>query len=101
MTDSIRSAIAYLTYNGIYNFTNGIGTQSQLLLRGLEHLKEELYTEFGPLDFHAACPMPDQQTWGFDKAFLHRQHERTKALGGSLHFVPCKEQQAQELWDPW
>ena len=40
MTDSIRSAIVYLTYNGIYNFTNGIGTQSQLLLSGLEHLKD-------------------------------------------------------------
>ena len=30
-------AIFYLTYNGIYNLTNGIGTQTQLLLRGLEH----------------------------------------------------------------
>ena len=28
------NAIFYLTYNGIYNFTNGIGTQTQLLLRG-------------------------------------------------------------------
>lgn len=99
MTDSIRSAIAYLTYNGIYNFTNGIGTQSQLLLSGLEHLKDELYTEFGRLDVHVACPMPDQQTWGFDKAFLRRQHERIKALGGSLHFVSYKKQPAQELWD--
>lgn len=98
MTDSIRSALAYLTYNGIYNFTNGIGTQSQLLLSGLEHLKDELYTEFGTLDIHIACPMPDQLTWGFDKAFLHRQHERIKALGGSLYFVPYKKHQAQELW---
>ena len=34
----MRKALFYLTYNGIYNFTNGIGTQTQLLLRGLERL---------------------------------------------------------------
>jgi glycosyltransferase involved in cell wall biosynthesis len=99
MSDCIRNAIVYLTYNGIYNFTNGIGTQCQLLLSGIEQASNTITQEFGPLDVHVACPMPDGQTWGFDESFFRRQRERIASLGGSLHLVPYKEREDQELWD--
>ena len=63
-------AIIYLTYNGLYNFTNGIGTQTQLLLRGLEVLQDTLTQQSGPLHLHIVCPQPDTATWGFDAAFF-------------------------------
>jgi glycosyltransferase involved in cell wall biosynthesis len=94
-----RHALVYCTYNGIYNFTNGIGTQTQLLLRGLEHLHGALVTEFGPIDVHVVCPLPDQYTWGYDEAFFRLQRQRLTALGAQLHLVPYKEQPAQELWE--
>lgn len=94
-----RHALVYCTYNGIYNFTNGIGTQTQLLLRGLERLQEALVTEFGAIDVHVACPLPDQATWGYDEAFWRLQRQRLAALGGQLHLVPYKEQPTQELWE--
>lgn len=95
----MRSAIFYLTYNGVYNFTNGIGTQTQLLLRGLEYTKDDLERQFGALDVHLVCPLPDQATWGYDEQFFRRQQERLSGLGGQLHLVPYTARQDQELWD--
>jgi glycosyltransferase involved in cell wall biosynthesis len=94
-----RHALVYCTYNGVYNFTNGIGTQTQLLLRGLEGMQGALVDEFGPMDVHVVCPLPDQYTWGYDEAFFRLQCQRLAALGGQLHLVPYKEQPTQELWE--
>jgi glycosyltransferase involved in cell wall biosynthesis len=93
------NAIFYLTYNGIYNFTNGIGTQTQLLLRGLEHLQLALERQYGPIHVHVVCPLPDDATWGYDRQFLQRQRQRLTALGGQLHFLPYKSHPKDDLWD--
>jgi len=93
------NAIFYLTYNGIYNFTNGIGTQTQLLLRGLERLQPALERQYGPIHLHVVCPRPDDATWGYDPQFLRTQQQRLAALGGQLHFIPYKSRPADDLWD--
>ena len=43
----MRNAVFYLTYNGLYNFTNGIGTQTQLLLGGMEMMQETWWRNTG------------------------------------------------------
>ena len=93
------NAIFYLTYNGIYNFTNGIGTQTQLLLRGLERLQPVLERQYGPIPLHVVCPRPDAATWGYDPQFLQTQQQRLAALGGQLHFLPYKSRPEDDLWD--
>jgi glycosyltransferase involved in cell wall biosynthesis len=95
----MRNAIFYLTYNGLYNFTNGIGTQTQLLIGGLEALQEALLRQYGPVDVHVVCPSPDARTWGYDHAFFQRQQQRLAALGGQLHLIPYKREPAQDLWE--
>jgi glycosyltransferase involved in cell wall biosynthesis len=95
----MSNAIFYLTYNGIYNFTNGIGTQTQLLLRGLERLQPALERQHGPIHLHVLCPRPDDATWGYDPQFLRTQQQRLAALGGQLHFLPYKSRPADDLWD--
>jgi glycosyltransferase involved in cell wall biosynthesis len=95
----MSKAIFYLTYNGIYNFTNGIGTQTQLLLRGLERLQPGLERQYGPIHLHVVCPQPDAATWGYDRQFLHTQQQRLAALGGQLHFLPYKVRPADDLWE--
>jgi glycosyltransferase involved in cell wall biosynthesis len=92
-------AIFYLTYNGIYNFTNGIGTQMQLLLHGLERLQPTLERQYGPIHLHVVCPHPDDATWGYDPQFLQTQHQRLMALGGQLHFIAYKSRPEDDLWD--
>jgi glycosyltransferase involved in cell wall biosynthesis len=95
----MRNAIFYLTYNGLYNFTNGIGTQAQLLISGLEAMQEALVTRYGPIDLHIICPSPDAHTWGYDHAFFQRQQARLAGLGGQVHLVPYKREPAQDLWE--
>ena len=93
------NALFYLTYNGIYNFTNGIGTQTQLLLRGLERLQPVLERQYGPIPLHIVCPRPDNATWGYDLQFLQIQQQRLEALGGQLHFIPYKSRPEDDLWE--
>jgi glycosyltransferase involved in cell wall biosynthesis len=95
----MRNAIFYLTYNGIYNFTNGIGTQTQLLISGLEVLREMLVRRYGPVDVHVVCPSPDAHTWGYDQALFQRQQERLASLGGRVHLIPYKREPTQDLWE--
>lgn len=96
----MSQAIFYLTYNGIYNFTNGIGTQTELLLRGLESLQDQIRTELGPMAVHVVCPQPNAHTWGFDPALFAHQQKRLAALGGTLHLLPyTSDPTRQELWD--
>jgi glycosyltransferase involved in cell wall biosynthesis len=95
----MRNAIFYLTYNGLYNFTNGIGTQAQLLISGLETMQEALITRYGPIDLHVVCPSPDAHTWGYDRTFFQRQQQRLAGLGGQVHLVPYARQPAQDLWE--
>jgi glycosyltransferase involved in cell wall biosynthesis len=95
----MRNAIFYLTYNGLYNFTNGIGTQTQLLISGLEALREILVSQYGSIDVHVVCPSPDAQTWGYDHAFFQRQQGRLARLDGHVHFIPYKREPTQDLWE--
>lgn len=95
----MRNAIFYLTYNGVYNFTNGIGTQTQLLISGFERLRESLVEHYGPIDLHVLCPAPDEHTWGYDLAFFRRQQARLAALGGQVHLIPYKREPTQDLWE--
>jgi glycosyltransferase involved in cell wall biosynthesis len=95
----MRNAIFYLTYNGLFNFTNGIGTQTQLLISGLEVLRERLVSRYGPIDVHVACPAPDMHTWAYDHAFFQRQQERLAQLDGRVHLIPYKQEPTQDLWE--
>jgi glycosyltransferase involved in cell wall biosynthesis len=95
----MRSAIFYLTYNGLYNFTNGIGTQTQLLISGFETLQEELLKSFGSIDVHLVCPSPDANTWGYDQSFFQQQQQRLARFGGSVHLIPYKREPTQDLWE--
>jgi hypothetical protein len=95
----MRNAIFYLTYNGLYNFTNGIGTQTQLLISGLELLRETLPRRYGPIDLHMVCPSPDAHTWGYNQAFFLQQQERLASVNGRVHLIPYKREPAQDLWE--
>ncbi len=94
-----RKALFYLTYNGLYNFTNGISTQTQLLLSGLERIRAQIEAEYGPFDTHVVAPRPEVPTWGYDSAFFREQQQRIEALGGRVHLLPYRTHPQQELWE--
>ncbi len=94
----MRNALFYLTYNGLYNFTNGIGTQTQLFLSGLERLRTTIEACYGPLDTHVVAPQPEGPTWGYDPVFFQQQQQRIEALGGRVHLLPYQGHPHRELW---
>jgi glycosyltransferase involved in cell wall biosynthesis len=96
--DPMRNALFYLTYNGLYNFTNGIGTQTQLLISGLEAMQEALLRQYGRIDVHVVCPAPDAHTWGYDHTFFQQQQRRLAEISGQVHLIPYKREPAQDLW---
>jgi glycosyltransferase involved in cell wall biosynthesis len=95
----MRNALFYLTYNGLYNYTNGIGTQTQLLISGIEAMQEALHTRYGGIDVHVVCPAPEADTWGYDPAFFQQQQRRLAGFGGQVHLISYKQESAQDLWD--
>jgi len=49
-------AFFYLTYNGVYSFTDGIATQTKMLLSSLENSYEKFSSIWGDFHFYIICP---------------------------------------------
>ncbi len=96
---SMTRSIFYLTYNGIFNNTNGIGTQTKTFLAGISHHFAALRDEFGDLAVHLVGPMHDTGWWGYSPADLAYARETVAALGGSLQFCPYRTYD-DEFWTP-
>lgn len=81
----MKRAIFYLTYNGVYNNTNGIGTQTKIFLKGIHEHKKRLEDEFGKFDVHIIAPAFDSSVFGFDEKILNNTRDICRQLGGNLH----------------
>jgi glycosyltransferase involved in cell wall biosynthesis len=92
-------AIFYLTYNGIFNNTNGIGTQTKTFLAGISYHFAALCDEFGELAIHLVGPVYDAGWWGYSPADLAYARKTVAGLGGSLHFCPYRTFD-DEFWTP-
>lgn len=98
MVHSVRT-IFYLTYNGIFNNTNGIGTQTKTFLAGMLRHRDELQQEFGPLSVHLVSPCASSDAWGYSSVDLDYAQEATRRLGGAVYFCPFRTY-ADDLWTP-
>lgn len=92
-------ALFYLTYNGIFNNTNGIGTQTKTFLAGMARHHAALQQEFGPLTVHLVSPAVTDDAWGYSAGDLAYARHTAQQLGGQLHFCPFQTY-TQELWQP-
>lgn len=92
-------AIFYLTYNGVFNNTNGIGTQTKTFLAGMARRHDELQQEFGPFAVHLVSPCASVDAWGYSSADLDYAQATTSRLGGAVHFCPFRTY-TDELWAP-
>jgi hypothetical protein len=53
----MKRGIFNLTFNGIFNNTNGIGTQTKTLLQGIENDYIKLCEEFGEFELNIVAPI--------------------------------------------
>lgn len=93
-------AIFYLTYNGICNNTNGIGTQTKTFLAGMQRHYERLATEFGPFAVHLAGQVCGESWWGYSRDNLAEAQAITRKLGGDVHVCPYQTAANAEFWTP-
>lgn len=92
-------AIFYLTYNGVFNNTNGIGTQAKTFLSGVSQFYPALRKEFGDFSVHLVTPMYDERWWGYTPADLAYARDTVARLGGAVHVCPYRTSD-DEFWTP-
>ena len=90
-------SIFYMTYNGVFNNTNGIGTQTKTFLSGIDRHYVALASEFGEFDVHLVAPEPSTTWWGYSETDLAYARDVVRRYGGGLHFCPYPAD-AGEFW---
>jgi glycosyltransferase involved in cell wall biosynthesis len=95
----MRQAIFYLTYNGITNNTNGIGTQAQTFIGGMLEHRDFFIQRFGAFDVHLLTQVPYVDEWGYSGAIRKSSERAAAALGGRVIYCPY-DARGQEFWSP-
>jgi glycosyltransferase involved in cell wall biosynthesis len=93
----MKKAIYYLTFNGIFNDTNGIATQTRNVIDMVEKYRDNLQSEIGEFDFYIVCPKPDSNYWGYSKEYFDKIKKRLNNANIKLHL--CALDNDIEFWD--
>lgn len=95
----MKRAIFYATYNGIFNNTNGVGTQTKTFLSGIDLFYERLQEEFGPFDLHLISQSYTKTWWGYKKTDLDYAQSITAKYHGTVHFCDFNVSE-DNFWTP-
>jgi glycosyltransferase involved in cell wall biosynthesis len=100
---SRKRALFYLTFNGVYNNNNGIGTQTKLLLEGVTKYYKEFTSQFGDFSVNIVTPIYNVKTTiDYSKQDLSYAYRQTSKTGGGVYFCPY-EYSTEQFWtvDSW
>jgi len=103
MISSKKRALFYLTFNGVYNNNNGIGTQTKLLLDGTTKYYKELTSQFGDFSVNIVSPIYNVKTTiDYSVDDLSHTYLQTCKTGGKVFFCPY-EYNTEQFWtvDSW
>lgn len=81
----MKRTIIYLSFNGVFNYTNGIGTQTKTLLSGIDSNIDYFQKRFGRIDLHIITPEYSTASLGFDIEHIQYARSTTQRLGGGVH----------------
>lgn len=84
----MKRGIFYLTFNGIFNNTNGIGTQTKTLLQGIENDYIKLSEEFGDFELNIVAPIFNDMSWGYSRKDIEYAEHIVNKTGGKIFYVP-------------
>ena len=99
MISSKKRALFYLTFNGIYNNNNGIGTQSKLLLEGVARYYKDFSSDYGKFSLNIITPIYNKKTTlDYSQDDLDYAREITESTGGEVFFCPY-EYNTDLFWD--
>jgi len=95
----MKNALFYLTYNGVYNYTTGIGTQTKTILKGLKSFYPHLKQIYGDFDFNIIVPRFNSTVDGYSPKHLDFAEQTVKKLGGKCYV--CKSSLDAPNTDFW
>ena len=81
----MKNGIFFLTYNGYYNFTSGIGTQTNTFLRGIEAYYKKFEKIYGEFEINLIVPEFDRTVDGFSQKYIDFADEIVNKLGGKVY----------------
>ena len=81
----MKNALFYLTYNGFYNYTTGIGTQTKVILKGLARFYPQFKRIYGDFDFNIIVPKFNSTVDGYSSKHLEFAKQVVRKLGGRCY----------------
>ncbi|MBU1110084.1 glycosyltransferase family 4 protein [Patescibacteria group bacterium] len=79
------NGIFFLTYNGYYNYTTGIGTQTKLFLGGIDAHYERYKSLYGDFEINLVVPQFDVTVDGFDNSHIAYADNVINRFGGKVY----------------
>lgn len=95
----MKSGIFFLTYDGYYNFTSGIGTQTKTFLKGIETYREEYSNRYGDFEINLIVPMFNETVYGYNKQDIEYANRIVHETGGNVY--TCSSALDKEGSDFW
>lgn len=81
----MKNSIFFLTYDGYYNFTSGIGTQTKTFLRGIEAYYQEYCKLYGEFEINLIVPDFDDTVYGYNEQDIKYADKIISNLGGKVY----------------
>lgn len=81
----MKNGIFFLTYDGYYNFTSGIGTQTKTFLKGIEAYYRKYSEIYGEFEVNLIVPNFDNTVYGYDEQDIACADNVIQNLGGKVY----------------
>lgn len=95
----MKNGIFFLTYDGYYNFTSGIGTQTKIFLKGIEEYYQRYRNIYGEFEINLIVPDFDDTVYGYNEQDIKYANGVIHALGGKVY--KCTSSLDKEGTDFW
>lgn len=95
----IKNGIFFLTYDGYYNFTSGIGTQTKTFLKGIDAYHEKYADVYGDFEINLIVPEYDNSVYGYNEKDIEFANIIISRFGGKVY--TCDSSLDKEGSDFW
>jgi hypothetical protein len=95
----MKSGIFFLTYDGYYNYTSGIGTQTKTFLKGIETYYKEYSHLYGDFEINLIVPMFDETVYGYSKKDIEYATRIVHKTGGKIYICDSSiDKEGSNFW---
>lgn len=81
----MKNGIFFCTYDGYYNFTSGIGTQTKTFLKGIEAYYSRYCKIYGEFEINLIVPDFDGTVYGYNEQDIAYADKVVHSLGGRVY----------------